>query len=317
MVLCHVILVETRGCRLAVRFHVPTNILLDHSPMTQHPLNADNVDYEETIRFRGVLTDQAAESSDGSWEDEDNIADRPNNAGPRRPSSPASASATSTRQTPKRKRRRAHLATNRRNDFIEASLPTSPSPKPPRPKKKSYTLPSADVLLDGAKNIIILTIQYVWDVSSRAFHHSRYMLGFLLASWIIALITLQISPTLWGAVSPVCYLPLISSSDLCQAWRDTLPGKQAPRWADYPKMVDIQSKTFEQLMDESIGGSALSLEVKKAEMAITDLVSFVRHSKLKAKDTLASSLIQFVLDAKKTGRGLQKLSSKIGGTVDK
>ena len=82
-------------------------------------------------------------------------------------------------------------------------------------------------------------------------------------------------------------------------------------------MVALQSKTFQQLMDESIGGSALSLEVKKAEMAITDIVSYVRLSKLKAKDTLVSSLLQFRLDAKKTGRGLQKLSSKIGGTVDK
>ena len=289
--------------------------------MTQHPsapLNADNVDFEETTIFRGALTDQAAELSDGSWEDEDNIVDGPNNAGLRRPSSPASATATSTRQTPKRKRRRAHLATNRRNDCIEASLPTSPSPKlAPRPKKESYTLPSADVLLDGAKDISILIIQYVWDVSSKAFHHSRYMLGVLLASWIIALITVQISSTLWGAVAPVCYLPLVSRSNLCEAWRTTVSGKQVPRWADYPKMVDIQSKTFEQLMDESIGGSALSLEVKKAEMAITDLVSFVQLSKLKAKETLASSLLQFVLDAKKTGRGLQKLSSKIGGAVDR
>jgi len=257
------------------------------------------------------LIDQAAESSDGSWEDEDNVVDQSDDAGLRLPSSP-----TSARQAPKRNRRRTHLATNRRNNHVEASLPTSPSPKPPRPKKKSYTLPSADVLLDGAKDISVFTIRYVWDVSSVAFHHSRYMLGLLFASWIVALITLQISPTLWGAVSPVCYLPLISSSDLCKAWRNTLPGEQAPRWADYPKMVDIQSKTFEQLMDESIGGSALSLEVKKAEMAITDLVSFVKLSKLKAKDTLASSLVEFVLDAKKTGRKLQKLSSKIGGTVD-
>jgi hypothetical protein len=289
--------------------------------MTQHssaPLNADNVDFEETIRFPGSLIDQLeGASSDGSWEDEDNIVDRPINAGLRRPSSPASASATGTRQTPKRKRRRAHLATNRRNDYIETSLPTIPFTKPPRPKKKSYTLPSVDVLLDSAKDISIFTIQYVWDVLNRAFHHSRYVLGFLLASWIIALITLQISPILWGAVSPVCYLPLISSSNLCEVWRSTLPGKKAPRWADYPKMVDLQSKSLEQLMEESIGGSALSLEVKKAEMAITDLVSFVQLSKLKAKDTLASSLLGFVLDAKKTGRGLQKLSSKIGGTVDR
>ena len=290
--------------------------------MAQHPsalLNADNAFVEETIRFRGALTDEAAESSDGSWEDEDNSVEQPINAGLRHPSSPASASATSARQTPKRKRGRARLTTNRRNDYIDhdASLPTSPFPKSPRPKRKSYTLPSADILLDGAKDISIFTIRYVWDISSRALHHSRFMFGVLLASWIIALITLQILPTLWGVVSPVCYLPLVSSSNMCEVWRNTLPGKKALRWADYPKMVNLQSKTFEQLMDESIGGSALSLEVKKAEMAITDLVSFVQLSKLKAKDTLASSLSEFVLDAKRTGRGLQRLSSKIGGAVDK
>ena len=82
-------------------FH--TNI--EHSP-TQHPsapLNADNVDFEETTRLRGALTDQ---------EDEDNIVDGPNNAGLRRPSPQCkTASATCTRQTAKRRRRRAHLAT--------------------------------------------------------------------------------------------------------------------------------------------------------------------------------------------------------------
>ena len=113
-----------------------------------------------------------------------------------------------------------------------------------------------------------------------------------------------------------------SNSNLCKAWHNALPEmktsrKKAPQWADFPKMVDLQSKMFQQLMDESIGGSELSLEVKKAKMVITDLVSFVQLSNLKVKDTLASSLLQFVLDAKKTGRGLQKLSSKIGGTVDK
>ena len=294
--------------------------------MSQHlsaPLNAYGSDVEAPLRFRGSLTDQAAELaaelSDGSWEDEDTLEDHPISADQRRLSSPASASTTSTRQTPKRKRRRPYLASNRRNDYTEAFL----SEKPPLSRKERFIFPSADVLLDGAKDISILIIRYFWDISSRAFHHSRFMLGILLALWAIAVITIQISPTLWGAVSPICYIPLISSSNPCVAWRSTLPGKKAPagkkapRWADYPKMIDLQSKTFQQLMDESIGGSALSLEVKKAEMAITDLVSFVHLSKLKAKDTLATSLVQFVLDAKKTGRGLQKLSSKIGGAVDK
>ena len=281
--------------------------------MTQHstaPLSADNV---EKIRFWGMSTDPAAESGDSSWEDEDYIAEPSRNGGIHRPTSPASASTSSIRQTPKNKRRRAHLAANRRNDRIQA-----PPPKPPCRRKARFTLPSTDILLDGAQEFTISTIRYVLDVSSRGFHYSRYILGFLLSLWIVALITLRISSTLWGAVAPVCYLPYISSSRMCENWHNiSVQVKQAPRWADYPKMVDLQSTTFEQLMEESIGGSALSLEVKKAEMAMTDLVTFVQISKLKAKDTLASSLIEFVQDARKAGRGLQKLSSKIGGAVDR
>jgi len=279
------------------------------------PLSADN---KENIRFRGPSTDQAADSGDSSWEDEDNIVDRVRN-GLHRPSSPGSASIT--RQTPKHIRRKAQLAINRRNDRIQASPPTTPpSPELPRHRKKRYTVPPIDVLLDGVQEFTIFTIRYAWDVSSRAFLYSRYILGFLLSLWIVALITLRISSTLWGAVAPICYLPIISNSRICEAWRNpepSMPVKQTPRWADYPKMVDLQSKTFEQLIDDSVGGSALSLEVKKAEMAMTDLVTFVRLSKLKAKDTLASSLIEFVQDARKAGRGLQKMSSKIGGAVDK
>ena len=83
------------------------------------------------------------------------------------------------------------------------------------------------------------------------------------------------------------------------------------------ELIEVQSKTFDQLLDESAGGSALSLEVKKAEMATTDLATLVRHSNLKARDMLASSLKEFVDDARKTGRGLQKMSAKVGGAVDK
>jgi hypothetical protein len=89
-----------------------------------------------------------------------------------------------------------------------------------------------------------------------------------------------------------------------------------PKWADYPKLVDVQSATFEQLLDESVGGSGLALEIKKAEMATTDLSTLVRVSNLKSRDLIAESLTEFVEDAKKTGRGLQKLSSKVGGAVD-
>jgi hypothetical protein len=82
-------------------------------------------------------------------------------------------------------------------------------------------------------------------------------------------------------------------------------------------MVHVQSVTFEQLLDESAGGSGLSLEIKKAEMATSDLVTLVRvSSHFKSRDLLAEALTQFINDAKRTGRGLQKLSSKITGAVD-
>ena len=74
---------------------------------------------------------------------------------------------------------------------------------------------------------------------------------------------------------------------------------------------------FEQLLEDSAGGSGLSLEIKQAEMATSDLLARVHVSDLKAKDSLASSLSEFIDDAKKTARSLQKLTSKVGGAVDK
>ena len=89
------------------------------------------------------------------------------------------------------------------------------------------------------------------------------------------------------------------------------------RHADYPKMVEIQSKTFEQLLDESVVGSGLSLEIKKAEIATRDLVTLVRMSKLTSKDLLADALTDFVDDARNAAKGMQKLSAKVNGAVDR
>lgn len=50
--------------------------------------------------------------------------------------------------------------------------------------------------------------------------------------------------------------------------------------------MNAQSLTFEQLLDSSVGGSGLSLDLKKAEMAISDLVVLVKFSKLSSKDVL-------------------------------
>ena len=79
----------------------------------------------------------------------------------------------------------------------------------------------------------------------------------------------------------------------------------------------MQSKTFEQLLDETVGSTSLALDIKKAEMATHDLVTVVKLSDLKSRDYLADALVAFSDDARETARGLQRLNAKISGSVDK
>ncbi|KIK56757.1 hypothetical protein GYMLUDRAFT_173866, partial [Collybiopsis luxurians FD-317 M1] len=73
---------------------------------------------------------------------------------------------------------------------------------------------------------------------------------------------------------------------------------------DFPSLVNAQSQSLEALLDGSAGGSELSLTLKKAELAVTDLVILVKLSKLDKKDLLTAS------------RGLQQFTTKVTGSVD-
>ena len=78
----------------------------------------------------------------------------------------------------------------------------------------------------------------------------------------------------------------------------------------------MQTRTFDQLLDESVGNKGLALEVKKAEMASNDLINLVRVSDLKSRDQVVERLGRFVSDARGTGRSLHSLGAKIHGAVD-
>ncbi|THH32243.1 hypothetical protein EUX98_g1928 [Antrodiella citrinella] len=181
-------------------------------------------------------------------------------------------------------------------------------------KQKSFK----DVFLDNREHInqavadgAISTLSYFWRIFVDVFRGLRYPLTFLLLLWILAFLMGQLSHAFHTVFSPLCYLPGTSGIPFC---RPATP--RAPQWADFPKLMDVQSSTFEQLLDSTVGSSELSLEVKKAEMATSDLVTLVKVSDLKSKEILSRTLEEFVLDAKTTGRGLQKLGSKIAGAVD-
>jgi hypothetical protein len=247
------------------------------------------------------------EESDGVWED---VVENEGEEVPPMPTTP-SPTGSVTRSSPRKRKslhRTTYIATPPRK---VATLPIPKQLRPPR------NIIAAEDIVNGAVNGTSFTLRYLFDIFSTAIKLLRRPLYFIVFLWMLSFIITRVQHTLWSAFGPLCYLPGLHSSRLCRAPDSVGTSRGRPRWADYPKLIDVQSTTFEHLLDESVGGSGLSLEIKKAEMATTDLVTLVRVSNLHSRDTLGDTLVEFVDDAKKAGRGLQKLTSKIGGAVDK
>ena len=163
---------------------------------------------------------------------------------------------------------------------------------------------------------------YTIDLVADAFRFNRRVFSFLLAITILWFLLSMMTSQLVYFARPVCSLPIVSPMIPFCHWEvfkgspTHTSGGRPVRWADYPKLVDLQTKTFDQLLDENAGSKGLASEVKKAEMASNDLMTLVRASSLKSKDQIVERLSRLVDDARGTGRSLHSLGSKINGAVD-
>ena len=190
------------------------------------------------------------------------------------------------------------------------------------PRRRAYQIPYpkapvvvAEDVVDGLLHGAVYSFHYTISILSPAIRLLRYPLSAVLCVWLLGFIISHAAHTLRFAIAPLCIVPGISRSSICR-W-DPQASQPTVQWADYPRLSETQSKMFDQLLDDSVGTTALSLEIKKTEIATKDLVTLVRLSDLKAKDSLERTLTEFIDDAKKTGRGLYKLASKVGGAMDR
>lgn len=210
--------------------------------------------------------------------------------------------------TPRRRKlhKTAYVASSNRKGVVVA---------PPTPKRK--TAPPRDIptdkIIDTAVTGAVFTGHYVLDILGTGMNLMRKPLGFLVFVALLSVCMGYIAFYVQKALLPFCFLPFVNRSTMCAVLLPS-PTDTANPWE---KLVQVQTKTFDELLEETAGGSSLSLEVKKAEMATADLVTLIRHSDLKSREMLAASLKGFVDDARKTGRGLQKMSAKVAGAVDK
>jgi hypothetical protein len=166
------------------------------------------------------------------------------------------------------------------------------------------------------------TILYSLDVVRPAIKMMKYPLIIIVFLLLLAMLLNSVAGIFKTAFSPFCYIPGVNAMPACQ-WINAIPqpsmssGKELQR-ADYPALIDLEAKTFDQLVDDSMGvAGSLSLNLKKTEVACKDLIGLVKISDLTSKDLLAETLVEFTNDAKVTSEGLNRLSAKFNGALDK
>ena len=213
----------------------------------------------------------------------------------------------------------------RRRYFVEYSESGSDAderplrlPPPPPVTESHREQPATELIKDYATPIFGYTLK----VASDAFHFSRRIFSLALGMTMLWLLFSMMKSQHVFFAQPVCSLPIVSRMiPFChwEAFKEPsshVSAGRPVRWADYPNLVDLQTRTFEQLLDENIGNRGLASEVKKAEMASNDLITLVRASGLRNKHQIAERLSKFVDDTRGTGRSLHSLGSKIHGAVD-
>ncbi|KAK0446284.1 hypothetical protein EV421DRAFT_1793523 [Armillaria borealis] len=173
----------------------------------------------------------------------------------------------------------------------------------------------AVVWFEGMLKGIAFTFWYILDVAHHAVRFLKRPLSFLIFLWVLAFLFGKISGALQAAFQPFCFIPGISHSSLCvsQSSHDT----RGPQQADFSALMEVQGDAFEQLLDGSVEGSMLSLDLRKAQMATSNLATLVRVSQLKSRERLNSVLADFIGTAKETAIGLQRFSSHVQYTVDR
>ncbi|KAI0255046.1 hypothetical protein BJV78DRAFT_814129 [Lactifluus subvellereus] len=280
-------------------------------------------------RISSIPQEKATDSDDGqAWED---LPEYELICRSRPPSTTPSSSFRSTPSTGRirrgatRSRTARKVPSPRKGDFRSSGrVPRERSPSiellPPTPPEPISTRgprgpEPCEILASSLGHVVC----YVADVLFTVVRMMKTPICIVLVALACAYALAFASEAIRSALAPLCSFPLVSLA--CPVSQPSGPPRppnpdRTPRWADFPSLLNVERKSFEALLDEAVEGPGLALEIKKAEMATSDLATLVRVSKLNSRDILADSLGEFVKDARKVGRGLTRFSSRVGGAVD-
>ena len=177
-----------------------------------------------------------------------------------------------------------------------------------------------NILATLLKHIFIYIAEVLSTVAQTVARILRYPIWFTLTILACVYALAIMSGAVRSALPPMCSIPGVSL--LCNVKAPAEPSQpsnpdRTPLWADFPNLVKVEIGTLESLLDETVEGPGLSVEIMKASVVTSDLATRVRVSNMDSREILADSLSEFVKNARKASRGLTRFSARVRGAVDK
>jgi hypothetical protein len=222
-------------------------------------------------------------------------------------------------QTPSRKSqqrsRKQQTSPLRASAGASPKTPSRRASRTVRPAEQQEELGPWHYLYIFFENLLLPILGYLMEVLGYASRHFlKPILGFALAVGIISFGIQTASGLIYSrfttALAPVCLIP--GSSHLFSMCA------RAPRegQADFQELINVQGH-FEDVLDASKDTSDLPATIKDSELAIRDLRTLVKHSRLPSRNQLDLEFHNFILTANEASTELSRYNTRIGGVMDK
>jgi hypothetical protein len=165
------------------------------------------------------------------------------------------------------------------------------------------------------ENFVSPVFRYSFGVLGHAMRNLQPLLGLIMAV-LVLIFAIQwavgsFRSGLTMALSPVCIIP--GSSHIIPFCATQT--QDDPR-VDFEGLLNAQSG-LEDVLDAAKDTSTLPSTIKDSEIAIRDLRTLVRHSRLPSRHQLDLEFENFVLTASEASMDLSRFNSRIGATVDR
>ena len=186
-----------------------------------------------------------------------------------------------------------------------------------------------DTWLSAAGNaggdFVLETAKFAIDIVVNAIKWTKKPLSILLALYMLlglwTVVSNMVTRSVLVSLQPLCRVPGagLLNMPFCERWRADPPPFSSdatdPSRVEFDDLMGVQSQ-FEQVLERSVDGVGLPLEMRRSETSVRDLRTLVRYSELPHKDELLQELDGFVQVAGQAARDLQYFNTHVGSAVD-